>query len=151
MNAGARAFVLIGLLIGWMAPATAATADFSISVDTSGGTDHYVWAISTEGGKAQADPTLYLQWGRTYTFQFVYTGSGYPFWVEEYGLGPYPVGPDAVTQETGLQQNPVLATLLKTITFEPRSDQPDSFYYICGNYREMAGPIRMVIFKAGFD
>jgi hypothetical protein len=153
MDTGRHAFGMAALLLGaWSAAASATTPDFSFTVDTSGGAGHYAWDVSIAGGPTQKNPTLYLRWGNTYTLQFAHNAPDYPFWVTEYDAGAYPSGADVDTGETGLSVNPVDVTLTKTITFEPRSDQPDAFYYVCGCIdTEMAGAIRVVIFKAGFD
>lgn len=144
------AFALAALLGISSATAFAEAPDFLVTVDTTGGAGHYAWNISIAGGPFQANPTLYLRWGRTYTIEFSHT-STYPFYVWEYDQAAYPVGADVDTGEAGLSSNPTQATLTKTITFEPRSDQPDAFYYTTSTFQEMTGAIRVSIFKAGFD
>lgn len=141
----------LAVLLGGSPSVALATApDFLFTVDTTGGAGHYIWNVSIAGGPFQANPTLYLRWGRTYTLEFSHT-STYPFFVWEYDVGAYPIGADVGTGEAGLSSNPTEAALTKTITFEPRSDQPDAFYYTTSTYMEMTGAIRVSIFKAGFD
>jgi len=141
----------LALLLGVSSSTAFAEApDFLVTVDTPGGAGNYVWNISIAGGPFQANPTLYLRWGKTYTIEFSHT-STYPFYVWEYDVGAYPIGSDIDTGEAGLSSNPTQSTLTKTITFEPRSDQPDAFYYVSSAHTEMTGAIRVSIFKAGFD
>jgi hypothetical protein len=125
----------------------AAASDFSIAPDISGGPGHYTWDIGIEGSAPVANPPLYLQRNRSYTFA-VNSNGIHPFWIDQaQGLGgslgadPYPAG-------GSLSANDVTTG---TITFDVPSDAPETLYYACGNHSEMTGPINIVVFRDSFD
>jgi hypothetical protein len=126
----------------------AAASDFTIAPDISGGFGNYTWDIVIEGSPPVANPTLYLQRNRSYTFT-VNSNLNHPFWIDQapgiggsVGADPYPVGGN-------LSDNGVYAN--NTITFDVPSDAPETLYYACENHFEMHGTLNIVVFRSGFD
>jgi len=134
--------------------ASAGPANFSVVYNTSGGFSHYFWSIGIDGAAASANPTLYVSWGRTYSFLISTAGGAHPFWIDEStgigGTNPYPVGVDPTTLE-GLSANNIQASSPASVTFRPRSDAPETLHYSCAMHPEMNGVIQVVVFRAGFD
>lgn len=90
----------------------------------------------------EQQPTLELQYGNTYTFEFVST----VYYTHRFSLSEGPDGvhasPVAYTQYTANQtSSDILNTY--TITFTVNSDTPSTLYYYCASHPGMGGRINI--------
>ena len=120
----------------------AVTSDFTIQPTTVSGTLR--WSVKIGAEAAQINPTLYLERGQIYSFT-VNTSTGHPFYfktVRSTGSGnAYSDGVSAALPVTSGTP----------FTFDVPDDAPDSLFYDCGMHSTMAGNIKVVVFRNGFD
>jgi hypothetical protein len=120
----------------------AVASDFTIQPTTVSTTLRWSVKIGTEA--AQINPTLYLERGQIYSFT-VNTNTSHPFYfktVKSTGSG-------------NAYSNGVSVALPVTsgtpFTFDVPDDAPDLLFYDCGVHSTMAGAIKVVVFRDGFD
>ena len=118
--------------------------DFSLS--PAGSFPNFHWGVQIDGAAAQANPTLTLIRGQTYTF----TVSGLA------GAHSFYINTESTTLTTfeyagsGLSANGLTAD--GTATFAVPQDAPDTLFYNCSHHGSMAGMITIDgIFADSFE
>ena len=102
------------------------------------------WSVQIGTETAQIDPTLYLQRGQTYSFT-VNTSTSHPFYFKTVkGSGSADAYPDGVSVALPVTNG-------TPFTFDVPDDAPDSLFYDCSVHSSMAGNIKVVVFRNGFD
>jgi len=120
----------------------AVTSDFTILPTSVSGTLR--WSVQIGSDAAQINPTLYLARGQIYSFT-VNTSTGHPFYfktVKSTGSG------NAYSNGVSVALPVINGT---PFTFDVPDDAPDSLFYDCGMHSTMAGAIKVVVFRNGFD
>jgi hypothetical protein len=118
--------------------------DFAIA--PAGTFPNFHWGVQIDGAAAQANPTLTLIRGRTYSFAVSGLAGVHSFYIN--------------TQNTtlttfqysggGLSANGLTSDA--TITFTVPQDAPDTLFYNCSHHGSMAGTIMIDgIFTDGFE
>jgi hypothetical protein len=119
----------------------AAASDFTIQPTF---TDTFRWSVQIGSDAAKINPTLFLARGQTYSFT-VNTTASHPFYFKTVrssgSADAYPSGVSATLPvENGTP-----------FTFDVPEDAPESLFYDCGVHLSMAGAIKVVVFRNGFD
>jgi len=120
----------------------AAASDFTIKPAIVGTTLR--WSVQIDSEAAQIDPTLYLQRGQIYSFT-VNTSTSHPFYFKTVkGSGSSDAYPSGVSVALPVTNG-------TPFTFDVPDDAPDSLFYDCSVHSTMAGNIKVVVFRNGFD
>jgi hypothetical protein len=115
---------------------------------------NYHWSVSNatiNGGVAQANPTLFLIRGQTYSFNVTGLAGIHSFYINTVpGIVPNNVAyTGGGLSANGITTNTPVGT---PITFTVPQDAPDTLYYDCGVHISMEGTINIDgIFANGFE